>query len=220
MKRGISIAVVVLVVLGFSYFLYKISPQQTIPNSNEQFNVSDAVPVKEPREVGAGDYVLGNPLATNTFIVYEDFECPACANFSSEVLKAPNELKDTKVVFRHFPLPQHTNAPAAAFAAEAAGAQGKFWDIYEPLYKSQNDWSNLADPIPYLKTLAEQVGVKDMQKFSSDMATKIGKTKIEADMKEAIGLGVNATPTVYFNGQKLELGDIQKLKVQVEKLYK
>lgn len=219
-KKIVSIVLVVLVVLGFSYFLYKISPEQKNSQSTGEFNISDVKQVSEPRDIGAGDYVSGNLNAKNTFIVYEDFQCPACANFYPEVKKAVTELKDTRVVFRHFPLDQHTKAPLAAYAAEAAGAQGKFWEMYENLYSTQNEWSNLPDANLYLRTLAERSGVKDLEKFSQDVTQKIGKAKIETDMKEALGLGVNATPTVYFNGKKLELGNIQQLKTQAEKLYK
>lgn len=219
-KKIVSIVFVLLVVLGFSYFLYKISPEQVPTNSTGEFDISNVKPLKEPREVGSGDYVLGNPQAKNTFIVYEDFECPACANFSDVVKKAATELKDTKVIFRHFPLSQHKNAPLAAYVSEAAGVQGKFWEAYELLYKTQSNWTNLKDPLPNFQNLALTAGVKDLDKFNKDVSEKIGKTKIETDMKEAFGLGVNSTPTVYFNGQKLEIGDIQQIKSQAEKLYK
>ena len=220
MKKVISIVVVVLVVLGFSYFLYKISPENPAQNQTQEFTLGEVKQLSEPRAISSADYVLGKPDAKNTLIVFEDFECPACANFSPEISKVPTELKDTKVVFRHFPLSQHPKAPIAAYAAEAAGAQGQFWNMYENLYGTQAEWSVIADPLGYFKDLAGRSGVKDLDKFLQDVQAKVGKSKIEADMTEAFSLGVNATPTVYFNNKKLELGSIDKLKAQAEKLYK
>lgn len=219
-KKVISIVLVLLVVLGFSYFLYKISPKESSPGSFSDFDISGIKAASAPREIESGDYVKGNPLAKNTFVVYEDFECPACANFAPVVESVPTELKDTKVVFRHFPLSQHKKAATAAYAAEAAGAQGKFWEMYSSLYGTQAEWSGIADPLSYFQNLASRIGVSDLEKFSADVQGKIGKSKIETDLKEALGMQVNATPTVYFNGQKLELGDISTLKNQAEKLYK
>lgn len=219
-KKAISVALVVLVVLGFSYFLYKISPEQVASNSSGEFDISNIQQVAEPRAVEAGDYVLGEPQAKNTFIVYEDFQCPACATFASVVEQVPSQFKDTKVIFRHFPLSIHPKAPAAAYAAEAAGAQGKFWQMYDNLYGTQAEWSNLEDTSLFFKDLAGKSGVADLDKFMNDMLAKNGKDKIQADMREAFGLGVGGTPTVYFNGKKLELSGIEQLKSQAEKLYK
>ena len=221
MKKIITIVIIVLLAVGFGYFLFKISPQKTGNNpSLGDLNLSQVKDIKEPRPVEAGDYILGNPAAANTLVVYEDFECPACANFSPIVLQVPSQLKDTKVIFRHYPLPQHTLAVPAAYAAEAAGLQGQFWKYYEQLYIRQNEWNNLTDPTQKFVDIASQVGGINIDQFKNDMLGKKGKSKIEKDITEAMGLKIGGTPTIYFNNKLLELGAIDKIKQQAEKLYK
>jgi protein-disulfide isomerase len=163
---------------------------------------------------------MGKQDAKNTMVVYEDFQCPACASYFPIVEQFPVALTDTKVVFRHYPLPQHQNAVPAAYAAEAAGAQGKFWDIYKQLYTTQDQWSNLADPTDKLVELAGVAGVPDLNKFRADMQSKIGKDKIQADISEGNGLKLGGTPSLYFNGKPLQLGNIDSIKQQVQPLYK
>jgi protein-disulfide isomerase len=220
MKKNITIAIIILVVLGFGYFLFKISPQ---PNGQkDEFDLSKVQAVSEPRPVEASDHVQGERSAKNTFIVYEDFQCPACAyahqNITSKVVA---EFKDTKLVFRHFPLlGLHQNAVVAAYASEAAAAQGKFWEMADILYGRQGEWSNLTDPLPKFLEFVQAIKVGNLDQFESDSADKKYKDKIEKDLLEALGLGIQGTPTYYFNGQRLENGDLTSLKQQAEKFYK
>lgn len=224
MKKVVTIVIIALVVLGFGFYLFKISPQQTVPSGSSnplsEFDITKTVNITEPRPSGNGDYVLGNPAAKNTAVVYEDFECPACAAFSPTVEQLPTALQDTKVVFRHFPLAQHQNAVHAAYAAEAAGAQGKFWDVYKLFYSNQNQWASLADPSDALTQLAQQAGVPNVVKFKTDMQNKIGKDKIQADITEGTSLQLQGTPTLYFNGHLLQLGTIDQIKQQAQAFYK
>jgi len=218
MKKVVTIVLIALLAVGFGYFLFKISPQTADTN----LNGNDIQSLSQPSEVGSADHILGNPEAKNTLIIFEDFQCPACANFNQQVItKIPTELKDTKVVFRHFPLIQiHKNTVPAANAAEAAGAQGKFWDFANLAYEKQADWSNLADPSLYFETLAQQIGVKDMDKFKLDVQNQTYKDKIETNYRESLALNLQGTPSVFYNGQPLQLGDLASIKQQAEKLYK
>jgi len=218
MKKTITIVLIALVAVGFGYFLFRISPQPV----NTSLNDKDVKPVTQPSDLTAADHILGNPNAKNTMIIFEDLECPACANFNRQVTgKVPTELKDTKVVFRHFPLVQiHQNAVPAANALEAAGAQGKFWEFANAAYEKQTEWSNLADTLPYFEGIAKQVGVKDLEKFKTDVQNQAYKAKIESNYREGLALNLQGTPSVFFNGQKIELGDINSVKLQAEKLYK
>ncbi len=223
MKRVITIAIVVLLVLGFGYYLFKISPQQQPQTSTqtENFDLSGVKEQKEPSPISSDDHILGNKDAKNTFIIYEDFQCPACANFAPIVKQVPSNLKDTKVVFRHYPLLElHRNAPVAAFAAEAAGAQGKFWEMADQLYTRQSEWNQLDNPTDKFVELAKAAGVSNIDQFKNDLATKKYKPVVQKDLVEGMSLGVRGTPTVYFNNQQLQLGDINTLKAQAEKLYK
>ncbi len=223
MKKNITIASIVVLALAFGYFLFKISPQtQTgTGSSNSPFDIKNAEKISEPLPVSNADHINGNPEAKNTFVIYEDFQCPACASFKQYADKVPSIFKDTKVVFRHFPLYEiHKNATAAALASEAASAQGKFWEMYDFLYKNQAEWSNLADPSEKFYAYAMQAGVKDVEKFKSDFQNKTYFSQVEKNVQEGFGLGVTGTPTVYFNGHKLELNTTEEMEKQAKQYYK
>ncbi len=222
MKKQVTVSIIVLLVLGFGFFLFKISPQtQNGTNSQNNFNLGNIDSMSAPSEVKADDHVLGNPEAKNTIVAYEDLQCPACANFEPILQSLPAELKDTKVVFRHFPLLSiHKNASLAAIASEAAAAQGRFWEFVNLMYSGQDKWSNLSDPSPAIIEIAKQSGIANIEQFSSDLSSQKYKDRVERDLREATGLKVGGTPSLYFNGVPLELGGVEAIKQQVEKLYK
>lgn len=223
MKKGITIAIIVLLALGLGYYLFTQSPASTARPVSEQFDVSKAQPVSEPRPVEADERILGNKDAKNTMIVYEDFQCPACASYAPVVKSMVSELRDTRVVFRHYPLFQtHRNAIAASYAAEAAGAQGKFWEMYETLYRRQEDWSNEVDPTEKLVAAAQEAGIPNIDQFRKDVVEKTYKSRVERDYLEAYGLQLPGTPTLVFNGKQIDSRkySLPLLKQEVEGLYK
>src|SRR3990167_2062345 len=128
MKKTISIVIIVILALGFGWYLFKISGgTKGTSNGGTDFDLRDVQPTDKLRDIQADDHVLGNPEAKNTMIAFEDIQCPACKNYEPILKSFATELPDTKVVFRHFPLVNlHKNATAAAYASEAASAQGKF----------------------------------------------------------------------------------------------
>ena len=123
MKRVITIIIIVLVALGFGYYLLRISPNTPSGGTTVGYNASldtsgakqlSAVPAFNPQT----DRYLGNANAKNVFIEYADFECPACAAASPELKQVPDKFPDTVFVFRYFPLVQiHPNSVEAAMAA-------------------------------------------------------------------------------------------------------
>jgi protein-disulfide isomerase len=135
-------------------------------------------------------------------IEYGDFECPACGVYAPivERLVATDASTTLRLVFRHFPLPQHANAPLAAQASEAAAMQGKFWDMYRLLYANQADWVNLSDPHSIFDGYAEQVGL-DMTKFKADIDSTAAKAAVVADQTEGEHIGIDQTPTFFVNGK-------------------
>ena len=221
MKKNITIIIIVLLALGFGYFLFKISPEEKTKLPAEDFDLTGVTQLKEPAQLGPDDHVMGNVNAKNTMVVYEDFQCPACLSFRPTVDQMPTVLTDTKVVFRHYPLIQiHQNAAFAAYASESASAQGKFWEMYDQLYNHQSEWSNLADPNDKFAEYAGAAGVANLDQFKSDLTSKKYKPRVQKDIVEAVGLGVGGTPTLYFNGQLISPGTIDQVKAQAEKLYK
>lgn len=199
--------------------MFKISPQ-TPSGGQEQFDLSGMEQLSEPSAIKPDDHVLGNPEAKNTAIIYEDLQCPACASFEPIAEQIPLQFTDTKLVFRHFPLTNiHKNAAAAAFAAEAAAAQGKFWEFTKLAYGRQGEWQNLSDPFAKFTEIAEAAGVPDMAVFAADYSSKKYKERVQRDLREALSLNVSGTPSLYFNGKPMQLGGIEDLKKQAEALY-
>ncbi len=135
-------------------------------------------------------------------VEFGDFQCPACGVTEAAVERLLKDY-DGKVTFyfRHFPLPQHPNAQAAAQASEAAAVQGKYWEMHNKLYATQKDWENTADPTDIFVGYAKDFGL-DTEKFKKALADKTYQTVIDQDTADGTALGVNATPSFYFNGEQ------------------
>jgi len=151
-----------------------------------------------------------NPKAT--LVEFSDFECPACGAVhpvvKQVVEKYPNDLK---FVYRHFPLQKHNFAQIAAEAAEAAGAQGKFWEMSDLLFKNQ---SSISQDI--INGLALELKL-DMEKFTQELNQGTYKNKVNQDLLNGQALGVDATPTFFLNGKKLQLFSFADLDTEVGK---
>jgi len=156
-----------------------------------------------PAPVSANDHVLGSNNAPVTMIEYGDFQCPACGVYFPLVERLMKEASSTvRLVFRHFPLPQHANALITAEASEAAGLQGKFWDMYRLIYGHQSDWSNLPDAHDVLDGYASQIGL-DMVKFKADLDSSAVKDVVLSDQAEGVKIGIEGTPTFFVNGKAI-----------------
>lgn len=118
-----------------------------------------------------------------------------------EGLKA-NHGDDIRIVYRHFPLISiHDKAQITSEASEAAGAQGKFWEMHDILYERQPEWSGVAkeDIIDTLVGYAEEIGVEDIDQFRSDLANGTYREKIKADYDAAVATGLTGTPSFVIN---------------------
>lgn len=225
MKKIVTITIVILVVLGVGIFLFKISPQQEQANSggyNSALNVKDFKAIASPPAFDPNaDRFLGNPQAKNVFVEYADYQCPACAAYSDILKPVPTSFKDTVFVYRYFPLTQiHQNAVESALAAEAAGAQGKYWEMHDLLFQKQTDWQGLNEPLDVFAGYAQQVGVKDITQFKNDITSKKYLPAIQKDSDEALGLNLPGTPSFFFNGHTLQNQDLAGLQKQAEAFYK
>lgn len=152
----------------------------------------------------AGDHTIGSATAKVQLLEYSDYQCPACGFFYPITKQIAERYKDrVSFTVRHFPLENlHKNALAASEAAEAAGAQGKYFEMHDKLFEGQKEWSDLADPVPTFATYAGQIGL-DVAKFTSEVNAKKYESAIRASYARGIGLGVNSTPTFFLNGKKL-----------------
>jgi len=169
------------------------------------------------------DHVFGKADSKVVLVEYGDFQCPACGSAYPNLKDVTEEFKDKiAFVFRNNPLTTiHPNARAGAAAAEAAGLQDKYWEMHDVLYERQNEWSaaDTNQRKTFFESYASQVGVKDMDKFRTDMAGKAVNSKIDYDLALGKKVPVTGTPTILLDGNKIE-SDVwsnkAKLKTAVE----
>jgi protein-disulfide isomerase len=150
-------------------------------------------------KVEAGNGVSKGPKnAPLQVIIYSDFQCPFCSRVEPTLTQMEKEYNGkVRMVWKNFPLPFHNNAEPAAEAAMAAGAQGKFWEMHDKLFANQQSLDR-----PSLEKYAQELGL-NMAKFKADLDASKYKAQIEAETKEAQGVGVNGTPAVFINGRKI-----------------
>jgi protein-disulfide isomerase len=151
-------------------------------------------------QVRPDDHIRGPADAPVTILEYGDYECPYCRGAFRDVHRLADQHPDLiRFVFRNFPIPQlHPHAEQAAEAAEAAAAQGRFWEMHELLLQP---YSHLE--IDSLVTYAEVTGL-DIARFRRDLTDRAYAPRIERDIAEGIRNGVNATPKFYVNGERID----------------
>lgn len=155
-------------------------------------------------------YTRGNPQAKTYLVEFSDFQCPACLDMKPTV-DAIVKANTNKLLFvyRNFPLDQHPFSHQAAKAAEAAGKQAKYWEMYDLLFANQDKFSDALFP-----QLADQLKL-DKTKFIADMNDPAINTKITDDIAAGNQFGVDATPTFFLNGQKLTFNTFDDFKTAV-----
>jgi len=150
------------------------------------------------------DWVRGNnPNARLTIIEYSDFQCPYCDALAVELEKLyKNHPDDVRIVFRHFPIPSHLLAKKSAYASEAAGLQGKFWEMHDILFASQETTALMTEAQfnDWLVEQAQDLGL-DKEKFIEDMNSQGIIDKVENAQKRGIEIEIPGTPMVLINGQ-------------------
>jgi protein-disulfide isomerase len=150
--------------------------------------------------VTARDHVEGRADAPVTLLEYGDYECPYCG-MAYSVVKALQRRFGQRVrfVFRNFPLTEiHPNAELAAEAAEAAGAQGKFWQMHDELYEHQRALGEGA-----LADYAAETGV-DLSRWKSDVQARSYAPRVREDFMSGVRSGVPGTPAFFVNGDAYE----------------
>ena len=153
----------------------------------------------------AEGYVIGSPSAPVEVVEFADFECPACGQYA--LLTEPDvraRLVNTgKVRFRFmdFPLEMHRNSWDASLAAACANDQGKFWEMHDAIFGSQDRWSGEATSRPrgVLSDVAKGIGL-DMAKYDACMDADTHRAKIQSHLAEGERRGIRSTPTFLFNG--------------------
>lgn len=146
------------------------------------------------------DHISGPHQALMQLVEYGDFECPHCRRAHAVVSKMQQRFGDEfSYTFRHLPNKKlHPNAELAAEAAEAAAAQGKFWEMHDAMYES-----SLTLDLAGLKTLAESIGL-DMEQFSAELENHVHSARVQQDIDSAIRSNSHGTPTFYVNGRRYD----------------
>jgi len=158
-----------------------------------EFAAELTVPVDEGR-----DHIQGLPSAPVTLLEYGDYECPYCGAAYPIVKQVQARMGDQlQFVFRNFPIStSHPHAEQAAEAAEAAAAQGRFWEMHDSLYEHQHRLET-AD----LHAYAERLGL-DVDRFARELDEHTHAQRVREDFMSGVHSGVNGTPTFYINGKR------------------
>jgi protein-disulfide isomerase len=154
--------------------------------------MSDSIRIEEH------DHVRGGPEARVTLVEYGDFQCPYCARAHAALTELMQQHGEhVRLVYRHLPLVDlHPFAAPAAEAAEAAGAQGKFWEMHDALFENQDMLDE--DALP---ALASNLAI-DAQRFARELDDGKHRARVEADAEQAQSLGARGTPTFFINGER------------------
>ena len=149
-----------------------------------------------------GDHVHGPASASFTLVEYGDYQCPDCGRLFWIIRDLQSELGDRlRIVYRHYPLSGiHPQAQEAAEAAEAAGAQSRFWEMHDLLFREQAIWSNSGDVRTIFSAYAGMLGL-DLDRFKRDMDSTEVQQQIEMDKQRGAFIGVRTTPTILLNNQ-------------------
>jgi len=178
--------------------------------TNPPINVSgidtNSIIAASDQNANIADHTFGKTDSKVVLVEYGDFQCPSCKGAHPQIKAVTEEYKDKVLfIFRNFPLTTiHPNARVAAAAVEAAGLQGKYWDMHNLVFESQDEWGTLTgtDRTDKFASYASQLGL-DTNKFLENVAGSTVSKKISFDQAIGKKVGVDATPTFYLNGEKL-----------------
>ena len=163
--------------------------------SRTEWDATLTSPVSEER-----DHIQGSADAAVTLLEYGDYECPYCGAAYPIIKEVQARMGERlRFVFRNFPIStSHPHAEQAAEAAEAAAAQGKFWEMHDHLYENQK---RLRDED--LRGYAEKLGL-DVDAFDRELAEHVHAARVHEDFMSGVRSGVNGTPTFYIDGVRYD----------------
>jgi protein-disulfide isomerase len=217
MRRSLPFIIIGVVLLGIAsggYILYR----SKLPTP---VNIANGLPGAEPT------HVRGGAQAPVTIEEFGDFQCPPCGLLSATLLKIERDYGNRiRVIFREFPLAMHAHAFTAACAAEAAGLQGRFWEMHDLLFEHAQYWSKDSPPgsqptdeinarvFGIFTEYATRSGV-DVERFKKDVNGQEVTARIKADQARGASIGVDRTPVLFVNSLKIPFA-----KFNVEDLHK
>jgi len=219
MRRYLPFAIVgavLLLTIGGGLLLFR-------SHTSTPLKIATGKPGAEPA------HIRGAANARLTLEEFGDYQCPPCGFLAATLLKVEHDYAETvQVVFRQFPLPMHPHAMTAACAAEAAGLQGRFWEMHDLLFKNSMVWGK--EPArPFIKVTtpdgspqeaatgvraifsdyAAQLGL-DVQRFNKDMTSEAVKARIQLDQERAASIGVDRTPILFIDGVQIPFTSLEE----------
>ncbi|MEO8065587.1 MAG: thioredoxin domain-containing protein [Candidatus Doudnabacteria bacterium] len=199
--------IVVLVIAGAVLLFFKGNAPQTTTVADPGKLVRDA------------SNMTGVITAKVTLVEFGDYQCPFCGSINPALEKIIDNYKGNKdfnFVYRNFPLPQHQWAKLTAEAAEAAGAQGKYWEMHNLIFDNQSQWTGAAQPMDILTGYAQSLEL-DVNAFTAAVQKNQYDNKITGeDLADGNALGVNSTPTLFLNGKKTSASTYDDLKKAID----
>lgn len=207
MNQKTLVWILALAIVGLSLFWVTKSAGKEADDENAQTSFSAqnlSASILQNQNIDK-DWVKGNASATITLVEYSDFQCPACAYYYPFVKKLEEEFgSDIKIVYRQFPLTTiHANALIAAYASEAAGLQGKFWEMHDKLFENQSQWSLDSEPFTVFLKYAIEIGL-DTEQFKTDILSQAVADSVKSDVQSGLDVGLNGTPSFFLNGEKIK----------------
>lgn len=194
-QAGIWIASIIVIsgiVYGFSILASKAAQKKML-----------GTPLSVPVETN--EWIKGNSQAPITLVEYSDYQCATCITFVPIIKELLREYdSQLRVVYRHFPLLTHPSSFKAAQAAEAAGKQGKFWEMSDKLYTTANEWRDSEDPTENFRKYAQDLSL-DLEQFSNDYQSEETKQAVQADIDSGTKSQLQGTPTFFLNGYSINL---------------
>lgn len=174
-------------------------------------------PTYSPVEIAATDHVRGRAENPVSIVVYADFQCPACATEHDSMTQVWPQIRDKAfLVFRHFPITtSHPHAWTASLYAEAAGKQGRFWEMHDFLFATQSIWSTLPSAEAEFDAYALELNL-DIEQLHQDIESEEVIAKVRSDQRGGSASGVRGTPAVFINGRQIARPSRERIREVVE----
>ena len=209
MKRYLPFSIiffVALAALGAGTMLYRANREVVFPPIPGE--LAAANPGAKP------PHFRGAAKASVVLEEFGDLQCPPCAAISVLLKKIERDYSGrVRIVFRQFPMAMHNHAVEAARVTEAAGAQGRFWEMSDLLYETQNDWTKATAVQPVFEQYAQKIGL-DPARFKTDCESNPLLGRIGMDSERGRALGVTGTPTIFINNQRIPMESMNEAGVR------
>lgn len=217
-RLSVILGIIIVVFFGLMFWL---SNQNKIDLS--KVDTQKVISASE-QSGGIGDHIYEGTSSNSKVVLiqYGDFQCPACSTINPKIAALAKDYgKKITMIFRNYPISGHQNALSASAAAEAAGLQGKYWQMHDILYEHQNDWGTASstERTELYKKYAQKAGVPDVTKLISDMQSPNITKKINFDKALGTKDKVTGTPSFFLNGKELDSniwGDDQALRKKID----